>query len=383
MKLTHLSRIYLRDDEYFELLSPKNIVFQDLLKLARHRGMIFSHRSKEEDVRSELALLPSDWTTVSQIFEDMAKPDPDEKKSTVYLQNCQADTSILDVAKVVQLARTSKTSETYLPTKVSESTVRVEVTYIEPDYSRAVPYQRRERKLFVDIVKNGEQITFRYTANQRAKQIVDLMRAAIKYKDNQPPEVASISLFAVRDAGVRTKFFTTLISDISGYKFDGAAHVDVDIRFPEPEHEDAEEDEAEKERQEQQRQSQSAKVKALINRVALSGEQVLSSDLYQQAIQTGYYISGITWSCISQADARHHLDLEVGFIDPVKADQFTFDVIRQWRYKPERPDTKETVKMTEHERGLYTGVLEEAALRAYKKIVSAPPQPTIAPPQTP
>ena len=370
MIYTHPSHVYLRDDEYYELLSPKNIAHADLLKMARRRGLLFSGRTKPEDVRSEIATLPSDWSVVSSIYAGMAKPDPEERKTSVSLLNCDEKTDVFELVKELKKERSEKCGEVYTQEKVSDDTIRLDVTYTEKNFSKAVPYQTRLKKLSIEVTKKGGEITFLYSANERAKDIVTALQKPIEYVDNEAAKVVRITLFAVRDPVLRTKFFTELIKDIEGYKFQGADHVDVDRRFPEDSSDDEEEvEEDEAKEKAKQKAKQADQIKGIINKVALTGEQVLSSEIYQQAAKSGYYISGITWSCINVADSRYHLDLEAGFVDAAKADQFSFDVSRQWRYKPDKPEVQESVPMIASEKRKYTGMIEASALRSYHKIM--------------
>ncbi len=94
--------------------------------------------------------------------------------------------------------------------------------YTEIDGTRAVPFQRRIRKLYVDVPHVGDKVSFRYSANSRAKDIVDEMRKNVPLNPKKPAEIESISLLAVRDAVKRTKFFTELIKDVTGFKFERA-----------------------------------------------------------------------------------------------------------------------------------------------------------------
>src|SRR5260221_5571578 len=232
MEFRHLSRIYLSDDELFELLAPKNVGHRGLLKLARQRGFIFSEKARDADVRSRLALVPSDWQTVSGILQDMARPDPEERKTSVHVKNCSNKNDVSALIDATKGERKTKKDESYNVIKISEDTTRIEVGYTEIDGTKAVPFQRRIKKLYVDITNVGDKVSFRYTANLRAKEIVDSMRTGLVLKPKHEAEIEIISLRAVRDAAKRTRFFTELIKDIRGFKFERATHVSVDCRLP-------------------------------------------------------------------------------------------------------------------------------------------------------
>ncbi len=117
MEFRHLSRVYISDDELFELLSPKNLGHRGLLKLARERGFIFSEKAPDAEVRSRLALTPSDWPTVSGILEAIARPDPEERKTSVHIKNCGVETNAAALIEGVKNLRMTEKDENYNVTK--------------------------------------------------------------------------------------------------------------------------------------------------------------------------------------------------------------------------------------------------------------------------
>jgi hypothetical protein len=172
---------------------------------------------------------------------------------------------------------------------------------------------------------------------------------------------------------VRTRFFTELIKRIDGYKYLNATHLNVDRRFP-PEDTKQERDEVQADAPEEAAATTAAErvsemMKGLVNQVALRGEQVLADELYRTVERSGYYISNISWSCKKQSDPRYGIDCVAGFKDPIKADEFTFDVVRAWQCKIESPDEEETLHPTEAERRELNRLLEASALKAFDSIV--------------
>ena len=365
-KYVHLSRIYLRDEEFFELLSPKNVGKRELLRMARARGHIFSEKATDVEVRSKLSMLPSDWRTVSDVLISIARPDPEERKSSVKIGNCAPDNDVAEIITKIQIERGAKQGEAFNPVKTGDNAMRVEVTYTEIDLSRSVVYQRRERALAIEIVQNGDTVHFLYNASERARQIVDAMKVLLRTKPSLQLIEERVTLLGIRDAGLRTKFFTQLIKTIPGYKYQNATHLTVDRRL-------VEEPSAEESNGENPDDDPSAKqvadvMKGMVNKVSLDGEQVIATDLYQQAAKTGYFITSICWSCIDEKDSRYHIDCEAGFTDPVKADQFSFDVVRKWQFGTDERERQVTVAMTASERRALTDRLEAAAAISLKTV---------------
>jgi hypothetical protein len=373
-KYTLLSRVYLGDEELYELLSPKNVPRRELLRAARRLGFVFSEKSREQDVRSALSLLPSSWPLVSGVLKSIEKPDREERKTSVHVLNCDKKTDVAEIIKKTQTARAEKFSEFYNPVKVDEKTYKVDVTYTEVDYSRAVVYQRQEKQLTVEITKDGDKVSFIHSANDRAMHIVNELKSKLIFKENVAPEIQRISLQAVRDPSVRTRFFTELIKSLDGYKYLNATQLNVDRRFPSEETEnegDEVDDESEEVVATASTKRVSEKIKGLVHQVALRGEQVLADELYQTVEKSGYYISNISWSCKKTIDPRYGIDCVAGFKDPIQADAFSFDVVRAWQYKSGAPDEEETLRTTEPERRKLNRLLEASALKAFDTIVKA------------
>ncbi len=373
----HLSRVYLSDTELYELISPKNVAVRTLHSRMRERGLFYSEKGREEDVRSRIAFLPSDWRLVSETLEDIAAPDPRERRTTQRITNYIPDQDIAAAVTKVQDERSTKYGEIYNQTVTEDGLTRIEVTYTELDYSRAVPYQRRERKLLVELAPTGETLNIRYDATDKASKIVEGLKSALAYKDKDAPKVQRISLRSIRDAALRTRFFTELIKGIEGFSYENTTHIAVDRRFPTDDDVDdtggdllatGEDvdlgDVAEKKALEEQ-------LKGLVNRVSLTGDQVFATELYEKAASSGYYIAAIRWTCNSRADSRVHVDCEAALVDPAEGEPFSFDFVRQSRNKADNPDAIETEAVGRDQRRSYEDLIEAAARKAFAIVTAA------------
>jgi hypothetical protein len=376
-KYVHLSRVYLSDSELYELLAPKNIASRKLRQRMRGRGLFYSDKGKEADVRSRISFLPSDWNLVSSMLLEIAGPDPRERKTAQRVTNYVPSQNLSEAVGKVQDERAAKYGEVYNTVVTPDGITKVEVTYTELDYSRAVPYQRRERKLSIDIAASEENLNLRYNASERAAQIVEGIKSCLEYKEKDAPEVKQISLNGVRDPVARTKFFTQLIKGITGFKYENTTHISVDRRFPteEDDGDDSAKSVSEDKTDpvtvatnERRKAKIEEQMKGLINKVAFTGEQILATELYSKAAESGYYIAAIHWTCISQSDPRVHIDCEAALVDPAEGEPFSFDLIREWQNKPEDPDEGETSSITMEQRRNYESLIETAAYNAIQEI---------------
>jgi hypothetical protein len=317
---------------------------------------------------------------VTDALRQFAKPSREERKSSIHISNCESRIDFEPIVTKIRDDRAESRGEIYNTTRIDDKTLKVEVTYVDVDPSRALVYQREEKKLTVEISQEGDKVSFIHSANEKALEIVNELRKKLSFKGELAPQVVKITLKGVRDPKMRTKFFTELIKDVDGYKFLNATQLNVDRRLPlltDPANENEEAEEVE-ESDDEQTGSEDTKtiktadqIKSLVNKVSLSGDQVLADKLYQMAEKSGYFISNICWSCTDAKDPREGIDCVAGFKDPIEADEFTFDVARKWKYKADAPDEEETVGMNEAEQRALNRKLEAASLKAFSKITNA------------
>jgi hypothetical protein len=345
----------------------------------RNRGFFYSDKGKEQDVRSRISFLPSDWHLVSGILTEIAAPDPRERKTSQQVTNYVPIQNLREAIVKVQEERAAKYGEVYNTVVGSDGVTKVEVTYTELDYSRAVPYQRRERKLHIDIAESAETLNLRYNATDKAAQIVEGIKSCLAYTKEDVPEVRRISLNAIRDPVTRTRFFTQLIKSLAGFRYENTTHISVDRRFPEVEEDEtngsdplSKSEDRSTSASESRKQKIEEQMKGLINKVAFTGDQVLATELYSKAADSGYYIAGIHWTCVSTTDPRVHIDCEAALVDPPEGEPFSFDLVREWKNKPEDPDEGETSAITTEQRRRYESLIEAAAYSALEAVTETP-----------
>ncbi len=104
-----------------------------------------------------------------------------------------------------------------------------------------------------------------------------------------------------------------------------------------------------------------------MNRVALSGDQVLASSLYQQARKTGYYIFNIRWMCRDNKDSREEIEFDAGFEDAVSAETFKCDVVKRGVTDSKTGDMEVKVLAPSEKRALLLK-LEVAAFKVFDKL---------------
>lgn len=369
----HPSWIYFNDTEFFELLS--NLGHRELLKVARARGLIFSEKCDDAAVRSSLSLLPSNWPLITHIYSLIAKPDPTERKSSLHVRGCSEQNDAVIMAQAVREARAQKNEELYTINQESPEITRIVVGYTETDLTKALQYSRRKRSAEIEVVKKGGEITFVHDATEKARMIVRELKKLIKPADGETIKEEAISLRTVRDPALRTRFFTELLKGITGQSFVGASHVLVDCRLPNDDSENENEDD---EPAKTGASRQAKKMKSIINKMSFSGELVLGAPLYQQATETGYFITQINWTTEDKQDAGKFLDYVAGFGDSINCDHFSSDVAKRWQWSVDNPDKAETVPLPLSDRRALNELVQKSADKAFATIMKESQEPKTA-----
>ncbi len=360
-------------------MSPKNISTTLLLKKFRSRGLFFSNiGGSETTFRLKASQLPSDWDLIDSIVGRMERSDPAGKKSNEVIKNCVPEQDIEAAVRELEAVRGRKYHEIYKTTKASgdDKTTIIEVGFTEIDLSVALPYQRRQRKVKIEVTEGADGLCINYTSGAAADKIIEGLKSFIQYTTPNEPDIQRISVNSLRTAELRTRFFMLLIRGIEGFQFDNSTQILVDRRFPEDD-ESEEADEEENALEPGRRKAETfaeKKLKGLVNRVSLHGEQVESADLYEHARNSGYYIAGMKWTAFGQRDSQVHVDFEAGFDDPVEGKSFIFSVVRQWQFSDEDPDIDETVEMSEGLRRRFEQLLYTSAVKALNEILESQKQ---------
>lgn len=369
----HPAWIYFNDTEFFELLS--NLGHRELLKIARARGLIFSEKAPDASVRSALSLLPSNWPLVTEIYSFIAKPDPAERKSALQVHGCKPESDMVTIAQTVRDERQQKNEETYEINQDEAGRTRVVVVYTETDLTKALQYSRRQRSVEIEVVKDGENITFSHDASEKARAIVKQMAEKIEPANQAKPlQEVVISLKSIRDATLRTKFFTELLKGIDAQTFISASHVNVDCRLgKEMAVPDGDEDNGEDkdEGNGKEAKTKAKQIKSIINKMSFSGEQVLGAELYQQAAESGYFITQINWTSEDKKKLGTFIDYIAGFGDPIGCDHFSYDVHKRWQRAADNADKTETLPLSGAERRALNSLIQSGADKAFLAVMAA------------
>jgi hypothetical protein len=364
------SRYYLDDKDIADLVAGGDVSNRFLLSLLRRRGIFLPEPSKNwprEELVKLFARQLFTWAEVNEINKETSSADREEKVEICKLTGVPAGLDIHAVLTELQTNRASSKNEAYVLSKKADGTTAVSVIYTELDPFLARPFQKRERALDIEIQTSGSELTIRYSSNQRASQIVEVLAGIIFEKDPTAIEATRIEFPGLKEPMLRTEFFSQLMEKVSGFKILDVQDVKVDNRLQDETSkgsEDNDDEEIDNETDEDVSANQVQVVKGLIKKAVFTGVSVLTSDIYQQLRESGYFISSINWKAL-EISADHEVELRAEMADPIRFSDFRFDVSK---ITPLAADSEAFKKSLYDVKRSYIKRMQEAAFAA-KKVV--------------
>ena len=172
-------------------------------------------------------------------------------------------------------------------------------------------------------------------------------------------------------------FFTSLISELDGYKLNDVMDIKVESKLHDPAPNLTETDEDEETSEPKENIDEAvARVRMLsvVENIILKGSLLLNSAEYQQLRQKGFYITSIVWTA-KQTEAPYDvIELDAGFDHPREGTGFRYNVRGVYRYFNGTP-TKTLRQIPKEDRPPYFSLIERTARDVVKKLTSPPLEP--------
>lgn len=167
-------------------------------------------------------------------------------------------------------------------------------------------------------------------ASLRKTDFTDIFQQKIQENIYQQVARETISLEDVRIPELRSQFFLKLISSIDGVRFNGVSRVKVSSKHLIPdvfnETETADEgDDYDVEVEGNSGEDSPAMLQA-IHRMILDGENIESSNEYQELTSRGYFINSISWIATEVISPYTQFFMEVGFSDGDTCKHFRYSL---------------------------------------------------------
>jgi hypothetical protein len=357
------SKYYADDKDIHDILSSAKISIKKLLSLARHRGIFLSEESPREEVVHYMSKLPFSWSQIQEVMAEVERDDRDEKLTTCKIG---LDVHMDKLEQAIQMVRETRgevLNEDYTVSQTKDGRLQVKVTYSEPDFQRARLIQRRQKDAVLEIEKKGKDFEVRHTQNEKTNDILSQIISLLTPADSPEKLVRrTIELSGIKNHEHRTQFFLNVFGGMEGFQLREVKDLKVD-RFDEEKPKDADETEDDADLK-----LSKDVLKALVRKVALSGENILISPQYQQLTKDGFFISKAMWTSVELAGVGRLFEFEAEFKNAENASGFAYQIRGVYDRDRDGELTKTRSEINDAEKNQLKNALEAAAYASVETV---------------
>lgn len=304
------------------LYSAKLKVTESVLhELLRDRGIICAPKESRETLVKYLSLLPHDYSDVCGILERREAARRGEKTATVAINVALTADELKEVVAEYQKAEIHEAVRSH---KKSDTEFVMNVTYSDFDYSKTRLLQRQDRDAEIEFAQIDGRTEVRIPATDRARAIVEKLKERIEEKKKLQLQVEEIELTGLKTAEERTTFFTKLISTLPGFPLETVSRLRVAHASVELDEGDIDIDEVNEAEE---------KMLGVVENVALSGDNLVASEMYQELKTKGFFITSITWRAKQKADPFSIIECDAGFEEGQSGRKFRYSIHGALRFK--------------------------------------------------
>ena len=316
--LDHLSA---NDNDIYDLLlSGRQKITENVLReLARDRGIFCSPHDSREELADYLSILPHAFQDVATIVHKREPGGRKEKTTSVRLNAVVSQEDLK--AAVEEYIHTTGKAERVVHRPTTGDGLIVNVKYEEFNHSRARLLQRERQEADIEFFIVDGQTIVRMPATEKAKRIVQALKDNVERRRKEVIEEEVIELSALTSVGLRSKFFTRLISTLQGFKLKNVMNLRVSSHLSE----DGEDDESLDLDDEEESEAR-VEMFAVVHSMALSGQNLVQSQEYKDLTARGFYITSISWRSEQEANPPDILQFEAGFQDRKLGIGFKYNV---------------------------------------------------------
>lgn len=343
------------------LLSGKQRITENvLLELLRDRGILCSHDEPREALVERLSMLTHDYADVCGLLERREAQRRGEKTSTISIDVPLTPEELKEIIDEYQMAETGERVTHY---KRSPDEFVMNVTYFDPDYSKTRLLQWQELYATIEFVKKDGRTELRIPATDKARAIVDNIKTRVEEKKKRSVQLQEIELTNLTSPEERTTFFTKLISSLPHFPLENVSR----LRVAHSKNDDQGED---LDLEDEEAEEAAAKMLGVVENVALTGENLVASEMYQDLKAKGFYITSITWRARQDVDPYAMAEFDAGFEDKQAAKRFRYSVHGVLRFKNGKY-TKNIRPVEDGEKSALLSMIEQTARKVLADLVSA------------
>jgi hypothetical protein len=308
------------DKEIFDaLMSAKQKISEKvLLELAKDRGIFYSAKDSRENLISYISLLPHDFHDLNTLLEQREHSGRQEKLTSVILPIALTADDIKEVLK--EYTEQSPDDERVTHHSKGSNQIVANIKYSEIDYGKTRLVQRTPKEAAIEFHVEAGKTIVRMPSNDRVKGIFGEIKDKLDSKQKTDIPEIRIEIGEFQSSALRTEFFTSLISNLSGFTLKNVTSVKVERLKQERQEGELDLDD------DQDAEEAKQEALALVKKVALKGETLLASEEYQSLTKKGFFITSIIWRSMLAMPLHPMIEFEAAFEEPLLGKGFKYFV---------------------------------------------------------
>ncbi|MET3456552.1 hypothetical protein [Pseudomonas kilonensis] len=345
---------------YDALMSAKQKINEKvLLELAKDRGIFYSTKDNRDDLVHAISLLPHDYHDLNTLLEQREHAGRQEKLTSVTLPTAL---TVEEVREVLREYIEESSEDERITQQIKDGTqVIANIKYSDIDYGKTRLVQRTPKEAAIEFHIAVDKTVIRMPANDRVKSIFLKIKDKLDIKAKLEIPTIRIELGEFQSSALRTEFFTSLISNLTGFTLRNVTSVKVERLPQEPDEDELDFDD------DQEAEEAKQEALALVKNVALKGETLLASEEYQSLTRKGFFITSIIWRSVLNKAPHSMVEFEAAFEDPLQGTGFKYFVRGAYRYV-ELQYTKTIRPVSTEDKEKYLGIIEETSAKVISEL---------------
>ncbi|MFB9123572.1 hypothetical protein E2553_16105 [Paraburkholderia dipogonis] len=359
--LDHLSA---NDNDIYDLLiSGRPRLTESVLReFARDRGIFCSPDETRESLADYLSILPHGYHDVDAIVR---RREPVHRREKTTYVRLGAELSVEELRLAAdEYARAAGASEKVIHRPKAQGGFAVNVVYDEFNHARARLLQRERHEAEIEFLVQGGQTVIRLPATDKAKRVARMIKEGVERERKAVIQEESIELTGLTTPGLRSRFFTRLISSLPGFKLKNVMSLKVSSHRSE----DSEEDEALDLESAGDDDASTEMFAAVVHSMALSGHNLVQSQEYKDLTSRGFFITSISWRSEHASEPADIIQFDAGFEDRKQGVGFKYAV--QGAFRAHKGTHRKTIThIVDAEKAGLLALLEGTAQMVLKELL--------------
>lgn len=352
------------------ILAERKVKTSDLVDLVRSWGVVLSSQDTRREIADRLCTFPFDQRRLSELLalSGTAEGRPTHTVRSYDVGNLSAEDLQLVLGKVRDSCQ-SKSEEASVHKSPGLNLTKLQVAYDRLEPGRNVLSQVRKVSTALEFKLDKGKLEVKLAVGEKGHEILGQVVHEITTKGAHPElNKDTISLFSVKDADLRSRFFVELATTLPARRMVEVTNVRVH-NIHESDDDGGQTDSGEEEDSDEASDDPKGReLRSVLRNADLHGSGLLTNPTYQGLVDEGYYATRIVWTAES---AKEQIEFEAAFQDTARAEDFSYRVrsIRSrgprdgWSVKrPPAPDEERSLgeQLLSHARKVQRAILSQS-----------------------